>query len=250
MHQKLSHLIQYNPSTIHPLLQINPQSNPFICIAENYLEQIKLQRIEPVPQVIGFRSSLVELSNGQSLQVDDIIFATGFSTRLDFFSEKILKQLNYLETDKWLPVPLYHGVFHPEFPKLAFIGFYRSPFFGVFELQSRWACRVFAKMVNPPAKEDLKQEIKKLLIARTEPREVKPQYPYGDYVELANELARLSGVYPLNQKEYERLVGLPVVPALYGLVDLFNPSKDNTVAMKIINQVESLMLSQKPMAKL
>ena len=82
---------------------------------------------------------------------------------------------------------LYKCTFHPDLPNLAFTGVYRGPYFGVIELQARWAAQVLSGNLSLPSKEVLLKGLEEEIdIKHQSPRQ---QFP-RDYTEFANSIAK------------------------------------------------------------
>ncbi len=76
----------------------------------------------------------------------------------------------------------------------GFVGFYRGPYFAVMELQARWVAGVFADAISTPTADEIDVGIADAQTLRNfSPR---PQFPYGNYVEFADRIARQVGCYP------------------------------------------------------
>src|SRR2546427_12971141 len=73
--------------------------------------------------------------------------------KLPFFSDKRRELLDFSPEDRLQPVLLHKCTFHPDMPSLAFVGVYRGPFFGVMELQARWACAVISDSRSLPPRD-------------------------------------------------------------------------------------------------
>lgn len=117
-----------------------------------------------------------------------------------------------------MPVLLHETVWAKGVDGLAFVGFYRGPYFGVMELQARWAAGVFAGDIAAP----LPAEIDKGVSAAREIRQTvpRPQFPYANYVGLADGLAKRVGCYPelsASDPFYSRVYDGCLVPSHFRL---------------------------------
>ncbi|KAK5637072.1 hypothetical protein RRF57_012784 [Xylaria bambusicola] len=75
-----------------------------------------------------------------------VIVATGFdsSPSITFLDGTIKEFLSHSPAHPDLPLALaFHGTHHSSFPTLGFVGFYRSPYWGVMEMQARFVTRLF-----------------------------------------------------------------------------------------------------------
>jgi len=131
------------------------------------------------------------LNNGTTITTtsDDIlILCTGYRPCFDFFSKDILEQLSYIPDDLFCPIILHRTIFHPSLPNLAFIGMYRGPFWATIELQSRWVAAIFSGLLSIPS--IATQRIGLDMERRIRDQQPRPQFPHGDYVGNADDLAK------------------------------------------------------------
>jgi len=85
------------------------------------------------------------------------------------------------------------------------------------ELQARWAAGLLAGAVAPPTADEAAKGLSRELEIRA--RMPRPQFPHGDYVAFADELAAAIGVFP-DQAPPELAKAVmegPVLPAHYRL---------------------------------
>jgi flavin-binding monooxygenase-like protein len=112
----------------------------------------------------------------------------------------------------------YLTVMHPELQSMYFVGQYRSPYFGVIELQARWAAMVLAGELPRPAPFAVKAGLEtEHAIRALRPR---PQFPHSDYVLFADSIARELGVHPEGVERWALQKAMnegPVIPAQYRL---------------------------------
>jgi hypothetical protein len=138
---------------------------------------------------------------------------------LPYLDPAVLATLDFDPTDQLQPTLLHRDMFHPDLRGLTFIGHYRGPYLPVMELQSRWIARILAGELPMPDRAAMQAGIEEARRLRAQfPR---PQFPHGDFVGLADGLAREVGVYPeLEQGDplWARVVRGPLVPAHYRLV--------------------------------
>lgn len=125
----------------------------------------------------------------------------------------------------------------------AFVGVYRGPYWGIIELQARWACMVFSNLVEAPSPASMARGISlEQAIRAQRPR---PQFPHGNYVELAEDLAKEIGVMPAfdelkkyDPSLYQILYRDPLIPAHYRIS---GPRSNIKVAKEIINDLHSFL---------
>jgi dimethylaniline monooxygenase (N-oxide forming) len=116
---------------------------------------------------------------------------------------------------------------------MAFVGMYRGPYFGVMELQARWTCAVLSGQLAPPSLAAQRTGLAQARAVRT--RLPRPQFPYADYVGLADAIALELGVLP----DLEELWEDPVIPAQYRLC---GPGARPELAWPEITSVRRLMM--------
>ena len=191
------------------------------------------------------RSGLITLSTGKvdSLngntatvapggdKIDDIaavVVATGFdaSPCLDFLPQDVLQKLNHSPRHIDLPIALaFHGTHHPEVPDLGFVGFYRSPYWGVMQMQARFLARYWSEpgenggssKLSVKLAEDV--SIQRTLDLRDDPR--CSQFPMGDYPFLMQDMAEALGLSitePLTE-------GLPNLPHNGKPLNMLTPAR-------------------------
>jgi len=138
--------------------------------------------------------------------ITDIIFATGFrpSSSSHIFSPNLLADLNFCETDHFLPILLHRATLHPSLPNAAFVGHYRGPYWGVIELQARWSAGLFSRALPWPSLEEMKEGI--AAEKRMRDMRPRPQWPRGDYVKFGSDLATTLGLTlpPISTKSSSR----------------------------------------------
>ena len=177
------------------------------------------------------RSGLIALSSGkvesleggtatlspQGEKVDDVaavVVATGFdaSPCLDFLPQDVLQKLNHSPRHIDQPVALaFYGTHHPAVPGLGFVGFYRSPYWGVMQMQARFLARYWALPRRDEASSELREKlsrdvsIQRTLDLRDDPR--CSQFPMGDYAFLMQEFSEALGL-PIEAPLVDGLPGL------------------------------------------
>lgn len=192
-----------------------------VAISDTYVSQIKENRITTrKADIASFDSSGIVLGSGEKIALDAIIFCTGYKLKIPFFTPEMQEKLEFSSTDQLQPLILYKCTFRPEFRHLAFVGVYRGPYFAVMELQAKWAMSVFANKVDFPSEESFRVALEEeRRIRQLSPR---PPFPHGDYVGLADSIAKEVKCLPdfeqlksTNPTLYELIYKSPVVPADY-----------------------------------
>ncbi|MCP3658858.1 MAG: NAD(P)-binding domain-containing protein [Bacteroidetes bacterium] len=237
---------------ISDLLKMDPNSNcpPSVVISDNYLDYIKSDKIELIKGKCTdyYNNELIINKNKtkEFLKMDALIACTGYKTDLSFLSDDIKNKIKYRPDDIKKPAILYKTVFHPELEGMAFIGLYRGTYWGILEMQARWATRVFSKRISLP-KEDI---IYKDLYLQYRDRHLspKPHFPNGDYVDRMDFIAKQIGVFPqisiykrTDSELYNNLIKNALTPhqfRLNGYCSKYESSRN--VIMKLGLYLESL----------
>ncbi|KAF7553572.1 hypothetical protein G7046_g7076 [Stylonectria norvegica] len=196
-------------SEFSPLLKIDDSSNaeqPYLAVSDWYSEFVRSGLITlSKGKVESLGGSTATISGGQ--KIDDIaavVVATGFdpSPCLNFFSKDTLRILQHSPQHIDQPIALaFHGTHHPDIPGLGFVGFYRSPYWGVMQMQARFLTTLWSSQETDLESSEGKEQlpttllqklhddvsIQRTLDLRDDPRV--SQFPMGDYLYLMNEFA-------------------------------------------------------------
>ncbi|KAF4839539.1 putative flavin-containing monooxygenase 1 [Colletotrichum siamense] len=185
-------------SSFSPSVAVTPShhSEPaYLAVSENYMEFV--------------RSGLITVSNGKLTSLANttattttspieniaaVILATGFdpSPCLSFLPAPVLEILKHSPDHPSLPLALsFHGTHLKDLPTLGFVGFYRSPYWGVMEMQARLLAALWTSSPAPPpalsnALLDDASDWRTVSL-RDDPR--CSQFPMGDYAYLMQEFA-------------------------------------------------------------
>jgi dimethylaniline monooxygenase (N-oxide forming) len=218
----------------------HPKHPPYVAISDNYVQGVFDKRIHVKKvRIDHLEDGKMIFKDGKSEQVDSIICCTGYQTELPFFEAGILKELEFRPEDKLQPLLLHKTVFPKNLSGIAFVGFYRGPFFGAMELQARWACMAFSGKIPLPSQEEIELGIiEERKIREMQPR---PQFPHGDYVGLCEDLAQQIGAAPdlekikeEDPKLYKQLMDGPFTAASYRLNGF---GSDRELALHLIEQI-------------
>ncbi|XP_056379209.1 dimethylaniline monooxygenase [N-oxide-forming] 2-like isoform X2 [Hyla sarda] len=164
-------------------------------IVNDYLpSQILQGSIVVKPKITSFSDTSVIFEDGSVADVDEIIFATGYSTMYPFLDDDIIKLNNN-------DVSLYKYVFpiYLEKPTLAFLGLVQplGPIMPTVELQARWATRVFSGAAQLPS-------VKKMENYCLKSKDIKNKW-FGlgrtqvlqtHYIDYINDVSKEIGVHP------------------------------------------------------
>lgn len=177
---------------------------PYIAVSDWYCEFVRSGLITlSTGKVDSINGTTATISPGGN-KVEDIaavVVATGFdaSPCLEFLPEDVLRKLNHSPRHIDQPVALaFHGTHHPDVPGLGFVGFYRSPYWGVMQMQARFLARYWSQSGENGGSSKLSQKLAQdVSIQRTLDLRVDPrcsQFPMGDYPFLMQDMAEALGM--------------------------------------------------------
>ena len=170
---------------------------PYLAMSAHYAEFVRSGLISVSRGKLSSLSGTTATVSPSNETIDNIaavVLATGFDAApsLAFLPQGILDAISYDPSQTDLPAVLaFHGTHHPSFPTLGFVGFYRSPYWGVMEMQARFVTRMWAEETRSDALAEALQRddsMKRTLALRSDPRA--SQFPFGDYPFLMQEFAR------------------------------------------------------------
>lgn len=213
-----------NPGDANADLRIDPELGgpTHAAVSDDYLAHVSSDAIAIVrgevdhADIDGVRVS--GPSGSAHVTADALIFATGIGCRLDFLDKSLLVPLAYDPADALQPILTHKGCFHPALPDFGFVGMYRGPYFAILELQARWLAASFVDRSLRPTDATMTAGIAEESAIRA--RSPRPQFPRGDYVAFADDLAREIGVWPAldpSDALYDAVMTGPVIPAHYRL---------------------------------
>lgn len=101
-------------------------------LSENFANRVGDGKLKVVPQVQRIEGNTVHFVDGSSLEVDAVIYATGYHTDFPFLPQSLLQ----IEENR---IPLYQRIFLPEVPNLAFIGVFQAVTWGFLDMMERQA---------------------------------------------------------------------------------------------------------------
>ncbi|RBR10543.1 uncharacterized protein FIESC28_09407 [Fusarium coffeatum] len=194
-------------SEFSPLLKTdgtNDSKQPYLAVSEWYTDFVRSGLITlSNGKVEGLDGSTATLSDGTKIEnVAAVVVATGFdpSPCISYLTDDVLQTLNFSPKHIDQPIALaFHGTHHPEVPDLGFVGFYRSPYWGVMQMQARFVAALWSDSVSPGRESEVFKNkladdvsIQRTLDLRNDPRV--SQFPMGDYPYLVNEMAEALGL--------------------------------------------------------
>ncbi|KAK4156643.1 hypothetical protein C8A00DRAFT_30496 [Chaetomidium leptoderma] len=179
---------------------------PYLTVSDHYMGFVRSGLIAVSHgrlQGLSGSEATVSPSNDQISDIAAVVFATGFaaSSSLTFLPTSVQETLSLSPSDLNNTVALaFHGTHHPDVPNLGFVGFYRSPYWGVMEMQARflsalWAAGGPSSPSLPPAlKKALSNDtsIERTINLRTDLQA--SQFPMGDYAWTMQEFATALGL--------------------------------------------------------
>jgi hypothetical protein len=177
-----------------PLLACSDNYNEFVRHKKIYMLQGRVQQCDSgKPDAILIRDG--EDNMCCIPNVAAVVCATGFdaSQSLDFLPAEILQTLQFEPSDDGFPLALNcHATASRKFPSLGFVGFYRSPYWGVMEMQARLLGKLWSggEKVAHALKDDT--TIDEMMKLRGDPR--RAQFPMGDYAYLMESFSEILGI--------------------------------------------------------
>ena len=186
-----------DPGAVSPELAFAPGQDPStnMVITDDFLRDVGEGAVRVKrTATLCFDERGVIFADGTRSDLDTVVMCTGYTTTLPLFDKSVLTTVEFEASDQLQPTLLHKQVFHPALPGLYFGGHYRGPYFTIMELQARWIARILAGELPTPSEEAMRigiEEERSIRLAN--PR---PQFPYGDFVGLADALAREVGVLP------------------------------------------------------
>ncbi|KAL7924457.1 hypothetical protein ACQKWADRAFT_269265 [Trichoderma austrokoningii] len=166
----------------------------YLAVSDWYTEFVRSGMITlSFGKVVSLENDLVTLDDNDA-QIDDIaavILATGFdpSPCVDFLPQDILATLQHSPRHYSQALALaFHGTHHPDVSNLGFVGFYRSPYWGVMQMHARFIADLWSNPTDAlQRKLQADDSIGRTLSLRDNPR--LSQFPMGDYMYLMQEFS-------------------------------------------------------------
>ncbi|TAQ87296.1 hypothetical protein B7494_g4397 [Chlorociboria aeruginascens] len=216
---------------------------PCLTVSEEYPEFVRSRNIQllkgHVTGCLKDNPHTITIQDGEQEQhledVAAIIYATGYepSPSIDFLSPSLLQSLNFSPESRKFPLALnFHSTASASIPDLGFVGFYRSPYWGVMEMQARFLGKLWTN--EPLAIKALEEDetMAQMLELRTDP--LCAQFPMGDYAYLMESFSSAVGI-PRIDTEGQRS-GI-VLPARYPNPNLTTEMAESSAALEIIDKI-------------
>ncbi|OLN93254.1 putative flavin-containing monooxygenase 1 [Colletotrichum chlorophyti] len=143
-------------SVFSPSVAVTPDhhSEPaYLACSENYMEFVRSGLINVSKGRLQSLASTTATASSPASTIENVaavILATGFdpSPCLTFLPSPVLETLKHSPSHLDLPIALsFHGTHLKDLPTLGFVGFYRSPYWGVMEMQAR----LLSALWTPPS---------------------------------------------------------------------------------------------------
>ncbi|XP_075688325.1 dimethylaniline monooxygenase [N-oxide-forming] 2-like isoform X2 [Rhinoderma darwinii] len=179
----------------HSNLGLEPKFRLKHPIVNDYLpSQILQGSIKVKPSIKSFSETSVTFEDGTVTDVDEVIFATGYSSTFPFLDDDIIKLNNN-------DVSLYKYVFpiNLEKPTLALLGLVQplGPIMPTVEIQARWATRVFKGASQLPSVKDMENYCTKSKESNNKWFGVgRAQVLQTHYIDYINNISREIGIHP------------------------------------------------------
>lgn len=196
-------------SDFSPLLACTDEdlaNPPYLTVSDWYMDFVRSGLIEVSKGKLSSISGNTATISPTSSDSDDthltdvaaIVLATGFEAApsLAFLPPDIQQKLAVEPSNLDNTVLLaFHGTHHPDVPNLGFVGFYRSPYWGVMEMQARFLTELWAQQQGPGGRLSPSMQhalasdtsIQRFAALRADDRA--SQFPMGDYPFLMQEFA-------------------------------------------------------------
>lgn len=172
----------------------------YLAMSDWYCELVRSGLIElSTGKFGGLDGEIAALTSGEKIEdIAAVVLATGFDPNpcIDFLPEDALAKMGH--STEFLNHPLtlaFHGTHHSDVPGLGFVGFYRSPYWGVIQMQARLLARLWSdaekttdEVKGLKEKLDSDMSIQRTLDLRGDTRS--SQFPMGDYAFLMQEISQ------------------------------------------------------------
>lgn len=197
-HSIFQRVVGTDQSNFSPALAVKDTAHDdpaYLAVSDTYMDFVRSGLINVSHGKLDSVSGDTATITPSNEQIDDlaaVILATGFdaASSLSFFPPQVLEELSFSPDDQNSPIALsFHGSHRATLPNLGFVGFYRSPYWGVMEMQARVIAALWSSPPAPSMTEALEKDtsIQRTLALRSDPRAA--QFPMGDYAYLMQEFA-------------------------------------------------------------
>jgi hypothetical protein len=221
-----------NQGVFSPLLNVDDAAKsqpPYLAVSDWYCDFVRSGLISlSSGKFDSLNGTTAKLADGTEVEnIAAVVLATGFdpSPCLSFLPDDVLKLLNHSPKHREQSLALaFHGTQHPDVPGLGFVGFYRSPYWGVMQMQARFLAEYWSSP-DGALSEALKLKIKsdnsiqRTLDLRDDPR--LSQFPMGDYSFIMQEFSEALSIPRVDPS----LSGIPMLPHNSLPLDMLTPAR-------------------------
>ncbi|KAB8299106.1 hypothetical protein EYC80_001219 [Monilinia laxa] len=219
---------------------------PRLTASENYIEFIRSGDIKTIRGEVTSAgpdqpNSIIVEEDGTQQTIDDVaavVLATGFdaSPSLNFLPKEILQHLSFDKSSSEFPLALnMYSTVKATIPSLGFVGFYRSPYWGVMEMQARFLGKLWSGDAQAQKVLDSDDSLDKVLELRIDPRIA--QFPMGDYAYLMESFSAAVGIQRQEPHDPEARTGI-VLPSRYLYSHANSTQKEQAaLALSIVDSI-------------
>jgi dimethylaniline monooxygenase (N-oxide forming) len=151
------YLSQFIDQTVLETLSVRPEEDIFypVAISDEYTLYVQEQKItiRAAHAIDLIEEEGIRLSNGELLNVDAIIYCTGYRFDLPFFDQKMKAAIGFNRENLLHPILMYKSMFSENLPGFGGVGLYKGPYWGTMELQSRFLAEFFSGSIAVTAEE-------------------------------------------------------------------------------------------------
>ncbi len=189
----------------------------------HYLNLVAEDRISVHPWPTDVAGNRVTLGDGPSVEVDEVVVATGFDLHLPFLAADLARDVGLHRKG----LELAEFTFHPDAPGLAFAGLWAQlgPYAVPLEQQARWIAYTWSGRI--PEVPDLWERV---AASRVESHHV----GYREQHEMALRFARLAGVDPVAVDDALLAAVLPRAAMSPDTFRLVGPDADPGAAKRLV----------------
>jgi cation diffusion facilitator CzcD-associated flavoprotein CzcO len=130
-------------------------------VSQQITERVKAGAVVPKPNIAALAGDRVRFADGTDVEAEAIVYCTGYNVRFPFLDDEVISTADNR-------VDLFHQVFSPDVPDLAFIGLVQP--FGalmpIAEAQSRWVADHLAGGYRLPSRDVMLAQIRREREAR------------------------------------------------------------------------------------
>jgi hypothetical protein len=197
-------------------------STPFLAVSDTYSEFVRSGKIQTlrgkVADGAATATNILVLDHSdtsgpvKSVEIGNVaavVLATGYdaSPSLQFLPKEVLETLQFDPYSDAFPLALdVHSTVNWNIPSLGFVGFYRSPYWGVMEMQARYLGAIWRGNTKALQGLSVDSGVESILRLRNDPR--RAQFPMGDYAYLMESFSELLNIRRSGDKEDERTGGV------------------------------------------